>query len=619
MHIGNGLSLQLGKHQKQVNIRLKEMQDQHFEKRLWNEEEDLWIKGNMTSEIDPSLGWLNAPKKMYENLPIVEEFCESLHLSGFEHAVLLGMGGSSLAPFVFLKTLGHKIKPTAQKQIKLSVLDSTEPSAIRKIESEINLEKTLFIVSSKSGTTAEIQAFYSYFYKRVFDLKGKKAGENFIAITDANSPLAELASQKSFRQTFINFPNIGGRYSALSFFGILPAAIMGVDVRTLLQKAIIMMTSCGPQAPATQNPGVILGAVIAELALQGKDKLTYVLPPSLEPFGLWLEQLLAESTGKNSRGILPLNGAPLQDLADYGNDRLFFFMEQSGQKSDPINEELKYMELPEYAGIKIKIEDELDLGAEFFRWEIATATAGSILGVDPFNQPNVQESKKCTAQLLQTLNSLSKIPCVDPILIEDSMIYYGSQTYIRSNDIIIQYQHKKSKHLLEQFLNMTRSGDYISIQAYLPEEFYIQSSLSEMKQSLQKKFQVAVTSEFGPRYLHSTGQYHKGGPNTGLFIQLISSPSDDIFIPEYNYSFGMLKKAQAIGDMQALIQSNRRVLLIDLSEDLSFGLDKLKKLIMRTKRHTSQATTFKNNITVPSDFLYTAGPPVYSNVAKPTG
>ena len=599
MNLGNGLSFVLGKYQKQVDTRLKELQDQRFVKRLWNREEGLWMKENIQSEISNlSMGWLNTASKMLDRLPFVEEFCKSIQLSGFTHIVLLGMGGSSLTPLVFQKSF-----PDSKSGMKLIVLDSTEPETIKKIESEINISRTLFIVSSKSGNTAEVMAFFNYFFNRVDDIKGEMAGENFIAITDEGSPLVELADIKKFRKTFINFPEIGGRYSALSYFGILPAALMGVNVKELLERTLLMINECGSEVPTSQNPGVVLGTVIAELAEHGCDKLTYLLPESLSAFGLWLEQLLAESTGKNGKGILPLNGNPLMELNTYGRDRVFFQLELYGKENDIHSKRLNDFVSKEYPVIKIQIKDELDLGKEFFRWEIATATAASILGVDPFNQPNVQESKKCTDHLLKIIEQDGKLPNLVPTLIEDSIRYYFKSQKFENILFSSSFDNEGgAKSLMRKILQLAKPGDYISLQTYLPEEPIVNSYILEIKQHLQKSFRIAVTSEFGPRYLHSTGQYNKGGPNTGIFIQLTCSTPNDIQIPKQNYTFGLLKRAQAIGDMEALIKNKRRAILVDLGDDFIAGLNSFKQVI-----ETIQPTLFNGN----SKSLEFIAPPLF--------
>ncbi len=577
MNVGNGLSLELGKYQKQVNIRIKGMQDQHFVKRLWNKEEGLWLKDYPESEVEAaSMGWLNAAEQMMYDLPLVEDFCKSVKEAGFEHAVLLGMGGSSLTPMVFKRTF--ESLPTNKRSaegLKLTVLDSTDPETVRAVENDIDLKKTLFIVSSKSGSTAEVMAFYHYFYNQVQNLKGEHAGENFIAITDEGSPLSEIAKNKKFRKVFLNFSDIGGRYSALSYFGIVPAALMGIDVKELLKRALTMSDACGPHVLSSQNPGVILGATIAQLALQGCDKLTYVLPPSLSSFGLWLEQLLAESTGKNGTGILPLNGLPLMKRDTYSKDRLFFELRVSEKEEKIRAGVLKEFVSAEHPVLSIQIDDELDLGREFFRWEIASATAGAILGVNPFDQPNVQESKKCTDRLLKIIEENGALPEMNPTLIEKSL-----QFYYKNEKTGVEKGQESAGAMMADFLKQARPGDYISLQAYLTEEPEVIEQIQKLQRSLQKNLHIAVTTEFGPRYLHSTGQYNKGGPNTGMFIQFINnSASSDIQIPNQAYTFGSLKKAQAIGDMEALLQNKRRVILIDLGENAVSGLSEFQGLI----------------------------------------
>jgi len=572
MDVGNNLSLELGKYQKSVDLRLKKMQDQNFVKRLWNHDESLWNEENLQNKISAiSMGWLNVVDKMIEALPMVEKFCKSKQLSGFNHIVLLGMGGSSMTPLVFQKTFQHKTDG-----IPLIVLDTTDPIAIRNIEKEINVSKTLFIVSSKSGNTAEVMAFFDYFFNLVYRIKEERAGDNFIAITDEGSPLAGLARRKKFRKIFINFPNIGGRYSALSYFGIVPAALMGVNIKELLERTQIMIKKCGPTMQESKNSGIVLGAALAELALQGCDKLNYLMSPTFTALGLWIEQLLAESTGKNGKGILPLNGNPLNEIGAYGKDSFFLSIEFSKEKNDIQSPKLQNYIAMKYPVIKILIEDELDLGQEFFRWEIATATAGAILGVNPFDQPNVQESKIYTNQLLKKVEQDGILPEMETALIEDSLHYYVSKKEKDLLDI-----ETNGKLLLENFFALTKSGDFIALLAYLPEEPEVERCLLEIQQNLQKSLNVPVTQQFGPRYLHSTGQYYKGGPNTGYFIQFICKAEDNIQIPEQGYTFGLLKRAQAIGDMQALIDHQRKIILIDLGNDYVNGLNSFEEVIKK--------------------------------------
>lgn len=567
----NSQILSLGKYQKSIDARLKKMHEQNFAQRLWNKDASLWNEEKLQNEVSTiSLGWLNAVDNMLEALPEVEEFCNSKHINEFNHIVLLGMGGSSMAPLVFQKTFKN-----LKKDIQLIVLDTTEPKVIRDIEKEINISNTLFIVSSKSGNTAEVMAFYDYFFTRVYKIKEERAGENFIAITDKGSPLAGLAKRKKFRKIFINFPEIGGRYSALSYFGIVPAALMGVNVKDFLQRTQLMIKNCGPQIPLSQNPGIVLGTAIAELALQGCDKLQYLMPPALSTFGLWLEQLLAESTGKNGKGILPINGSPLSEINSYGKDSYFVSMEFSKKndiKSTPITNSIP----KNYPLISITIQDELDLGQELFKWQIATATAGAILGVNPFDQPNVQESKIFTNRILKKVEQDGKLPEMEITLTEESLCYYEPHKGQEPED-----GNTTGKILLENFFALTKPGDYIAFLAYLPEESEVQKCFLEIQSDLKERLHLPVTTQYGPRYLHSTGQFHKGGPNTGFFIQFICNSSDGIQIPEQAYTFDLLKRAQAIGDMQALIEHERKVILIDLGKDFIKGLNSFKKVVKK--------------------------------------
>ncbi|MCW3070397.1 MAG: bifunctional transaldolase/phosoglucose isomerase [Bacteroidetes bacterium] len=560
MEPGNGLKLSLGKYQKRLAVRLRMMDNSNFVHRLWNKDESLYKKG--TNSADLLMGWLELPDKMLQALPAINDFCKEVRTAGFGHVVLLGMGGSSLAPLVFQKTFGDSVNG-----IKLTVLDTTEPETIKKIESGLDLPSTLFIVSSKSGNTAEVMAFYEYFYYRVAAGKRENAGENFIAITDQGSPLVQLAARKKFRKTFINFSDVGGRFSALSYFGIVPAALMGINVKEVLLRAKAMAIACGPLVPAHENTGVMLGAAMAEMSSKGCDKLTYLMPEGLDSFGLWLEQLVAESTGKEGKGILPFNGLPLCTTKAYGKDRFFVKYGFCGEENDLQSMMPSDLISMKYPFINILMKDELDLGKEFFRWEIATAVAGAILDINPFDQPNVQESKKFTDSLLKQVERDGELPKMEPALSEDEITYYGGQ------------KEENGKMTLEALLKKAKAGDYIAFQAYLPEAPAVEELLNEMKKTVQNNLGMPVSVQFGPRYLHSTGQFHKGGPNTGYFIQFICNSTVDIHIPEHNYTFGMLKRAQAIGDMEALATHKRKVILVDLGEDFIRGLETFKKVV----------------------------------------
>lgn len=565
MNITDQLTLELGAHQSNFDDRLKQLDEQNFVHRFWNKDECLWNDKAATS----FMGWLTVVDKMMEALPSIEEFCKSKAIADFKHAVLLGMGGSSMTPLVFQQTF----KKTG-KGLKLLVVDTTDPQTIQNVEKEINIAKTLFIVSSKSGNTTEIMALYDYFFDRVFKIKEERAGENFIAITDQNSPLTGIAKRRQFRKIFINFPDIGGRFSALSYFGIVPAALMGVDVKQLLERAQTMIKSCSPDVSVFENPGVTLGVAMAELALHGCDKLTYLTPPNLSCFGLWLEQLIAESTGKENKGILPINGSPLIELETYGKDRFFVSMQIAARQNDI--GKLKELIASGFPVINILIKDPLDIGQEFFRWEIATAVAGAILHINPFDQPNVQESKTKTNQLLKKVEQHGSLPEMEAVHIENNLHYYVSP--IEKNII---GEKLDGRLLLENFLALSKTGNYIALQVYLPEEPEVEKYLLDIQLSLQRSLHLPVTVQFGPRYLHSTGQYHKGGPDNGFFIQFTGNSSESLTIPGQTYTFGLLKRAQAVGDMQALTEHNKKVMLIDTGKDYINGLNAFKQIVKK--------------------------------------
>lgn len=564
MNLGNGLTLEIGKYQKRVDTRLKLMQKANVVGRVWKKDRSLFVEEGNTSDV--LMGWLDLPDRMLGVLPEINEFCKNIRNEGFNHVVLLGMGGSSLAPLVFQKTFGN-----SENGLSMTVLDTTEPEIIKQVENSINIPTTLFIVSSKSGNTAEVMAFYEYFYYRVSNVKRERAGENFIAITDEGSPLVQLAAKKKFRKTFINFNEIGGRYSALSFFGIVPATLIGLNVKEILLRAKAMAVSCGPLVPAEENSAFVLGAAMTEMSSKGCEKLTYMMPEELGSFGLWLEQLIAESTGKEGKGILPFNGYPLAKRGSYGKDRFFVQYGFCGEQNDLQSVQPSDLLSLKYPFINILIKDELDLGKEFFRWELATAVAGMSLGLNPFDQPNVQESKKCTDAILKKVEKEKRLPRIEPALIENSIVYYAEN------------KKHNAKQLIEELMATSTTGDYLAIQAYLPETPSVEMYLNEIHKTFQENLKLAVTTQYGPRYLHSTGQYHKGGTNNGYFIQLVCSSSVDINIPEHEYTFGMLKRAQAIGDREALMQHGRKVIMIDLGEDFVNNLRILKKVVDTVK------------------------------------
>lgn len=555
--------LRLGKYQQIVEKRMAEMEKAKFAARFWRKDASLW-KNDATSQkiIDNSLGWLYSPEKISEDAAKLEEFVSEIKQAGFKHVVHMGMGGSSLAPLVFEKSF-----PLGENGLPLTILDTTDPETITKIEAEVPLENTLFIVASKSGTTSEPLAFGDYFYDKVKHLKGDNAGENFIAITDPETLLVELAKQRKFRAVFLNFNDIGGRYSALSYFGLVPAALLGLPVDDIIERAMRMLHACSSCVKISDNPGFALGAAMAELAKNGRDKLTFITSRSLSTLGMWLEQLIAESTGKEGTGILPIAGEPLAGPAVYGDDRVFVYLGLKDDEDPAVEKNVDQLAKAGQPVITIRLRDKFDIAQEFLRWEIATAVAGAILGINAFDQPNVQESKDNTKRLLKQVEHDGKLTEEKPSLSSDSLNFYAPGK--AENEIA----------LLRNFFKQAKPNDYISLQAYLTEDPQIDRRLQEIRTYLRDKLRLASTIGYGPRFLHSTGQYHKGGPNGGLFLQLTADSSHDAPIPGKSYSFGILNKAQALGDLEALRKHDRRIISVHMTSSVLKGLDNLKKAI----------------------------------------
>lgn len=556
----------LGPYADHLEKGFSELDKSDFAKRLWRKDPSLWrADGASRQSITNSLGWLQVAEKMIPIVPQLEQFAAVVKKSGFTHVVHAGMGGSSLAPLVFQRSFTR-----TRNGLPLMVLDTTDPATILRILSEVSLPTTLFIVATKSGTTAEPLAFCDFFYDKVKSVKGDRAGENFVAITDPGTRLVSLALDRGFRRTFLNFPDIGGRYSALSYFGLVPAALTGLNVAELLECALRMKHACPSCNPMTQNPGLTLGAAIGELARAGLDKLTFVVPDSLHALGMWLEQLVAESTGKDGRGVLPVAGEDLGDPSAYGHDRLFVSFRLGSEVYETTEKKLGALIASGHPVITIRLKDRLDLGQEFFRWEIATACAGFLLGINPFDQPNVQESKDNTDRLLKSITGLGRLPEEKPAATLDGLAVFSDQSI---SDV---------ESFLTGFFRSAHPGDYVAFQAYLTEDEKTESKLQEIRTFLRDRLRLATTVGYGPRYLHSTGQYHKGGPNKGLFLQLTVKDPEDLWIPGRTYTFGALKSAQALGDLQALRKHGRRVMRIDLGKNALNGLDALKELLSQS-------------------------------------
>jgi len=501
------------------------MSDGEIAKRIWARDVNLWhSEPAHHKEISIRLGWLTVAGEMRKKADEIAAFAREIRKEGFKHAFLLGMGGSSLAPEVFKRVFGP-----AGDGIGLTVLDTADPAAIAAAEKEVDLGKTLFIVSSKSGGTIEVDSLYRHFQART----GGK-GRQFVAITDPDTKLGERAAKDGFRRVFVNPADIGGRYSVLSYFGLVPAALLGVDVERLLDSALAMMKACGPEAAPDRNPGLQLGLAMGRASLAGRDKVTLVLDPKLAAFGLWIEQLLAESTGKEGKGLVPVDGEAFAGPEAYGNDR--FFVSTAIGGGHPVA--LAGLAGAGHPVVRLDIAALPDLGGEFFRWEFATSVAGAVLGIDPFDQPNVKEAKDRTAVLLERLRKEGRLPDAIP-------------------------SEAESRDGLKKLLAGLAPGrDYLGILAFCPFDPATDRVMAGLRGKLREKRKIATTFGYGPRYLHSTGQLHKGGADNGAFIVLTCDHSADLPVPGQHYSFAQLQRAQALGDLQSLEGKPRRVVRI---------------------------------------------------------
>lgn len=541
-------------------------------RRLWARDATLWT-GTDEGEW---LGWLRITEDQRATCLRLRTIAEEVKSAGFSHVLLLGMGGSSLCPEVVARTFGRQ-----NGYPKLYVLDSTDPAQVRAFEAQVNMANTIFIVSSKSGTTLEPNIFTQYFFERVGQIIGiDEAGSRFIAITDPGSTLQQLAERLRFRHICYGLSSIGGRYSVLSDFGLVPAAIMGVDVLKLLDRAEEMAHACASCVPVEVNPGVVLGTILGVLACAGRDKVTLIASPGIWHLGAWLEQLLAESTGKAGKGLIPVDRESLGPPEVYGTDRVFIYLRMV---SAPVPCQDAALDALERAGqpvIRIAVTDPYDLGAEFFRWEIATAVAGSIIGINPFNQPDVEASKVATRALTSAYEKTGTIPPEVPILQEGSITLFSNER----NTAILEEAAGADRSLvgyLRAHLNRIRSGDYFALLAYIEMNEAHERTLQKLRHAVRDDKRVATCVGFGPRYLHSTGQAYKGGPNTGVFLQITCDDAVDLPVPGHRYSFGAVKAAQARGDFQVLTERNRRALRVHLDSDVEAGLATLYTAIQQ--------------------------------------
>ena len=538
----------LGPIENAVKARLAQLEQGAVVRRLQEKDASLWSSDSATQgEIRDRLGWLQVADRMEERIPELTSLKQELISEGFTQALLMGMGGSSLAPEVFRQTFG-----VPKGALDVHVLDTTDPAAIGAMAQELDLARTVFIVASKSGGTLETWSHYRYFWQQ----SGGK-GRQFIAITDPGSQLAEEAKVKGFRRTFLNPADIGGRYSALSYFGLVPAALGGVDLNSLLDRAATMAQGCAPSVPVAENPGAWLGAVFAESAKAGRDKVTIFAPKPVASFGIWAEQLIAESTGKQGKGMVPVADEPLGSPDVYGKDRLFIRLVVPGQDQDAARFEA--LSKAGHPVVNLKLSDPLGIGAEFFRWEYAIAVAGAILQLNVFDQPNVQEAKDLTKKVLSEGN---------PPTVGEGIRWAGQQGADLSAAI-------------QSLLGQVKPGDYFALMAYIAPDEEHDAALGAIRLAIRDRYRVATTVGYGPRFLHSTGQLHKGGPNTGVFLQIVGDDVNDLPIPGEKFSFGVLKQAQALGDFQALRNHGRRVLRVQM-RDVVAGLSKIGQAVGAT-------------------------------------
>jgi glucose-6-phosphate isomerase len=518
-------------------------------------------------EIANRLGWLDSPQAMQGRLSEIETVVAGIRDDGYTFALLLGMGGSSLAPEVFRRVFG-----VVDGFPDLAVLDSTDPGAVLDYAEQLDLRRTLFIVSTKSGGTVETFSFLRYFYNLAEENLGtEEAGRHFIAVTDPGSALAEVAAARHFRHTFLNDPDIGGRYSALSFFGLFPAALIGMDVKRLLGRAMAEMEGDFSRGGAEEKGGAFLGALLGELAKRGRDKLTFLFSPRIAAFGDWIEQLIAESTGKEGKGILPVVGEPLGGPDVYGNDRVFVSLRVGDDRTG--EEGLRTLAAAGHPVVDLRMVDLYDLGGQCFSWEMATVAAGWRLGINPFDQPDVEAAKVLARRMIAEYREKGAMPEETPTLNTPGISVYGDVTS------------KIPGEALAKFMGQAGPGAYAAIQAYLRPCPETGEALLRLRLRLRGRFRIAVTEGYGPRFLHSTGQLHKGDGGRGLFIQLTADDPLDAPIPDElghaasALSFGVLKAAQAFGDRQALLNAGRRVLRIHLHGDLSGGIDRLMETL----------------------------------------
>jgi len=536
--------------------------------RLWQRDAKLWTGDDEANW----LGWLDIVEYQIAHPIELRNLGKEVWSAGFKDILLLGMGGSSLCPEVLRMTFG-KIAGYPN----LHVLDSTDPAQVKAFEEKIDIARSLFIVSSKSGSTLEPNIFKQYFFERTRQaVGGDKAGSHFMAITDPGSHMQKVAEGDRFRHIFFGRPSIGGRYSALSNFGMAPAAAIGIDTKKFLDRAQEMVRTCSASHPVEENPGAMLGIILGTAAKLGRDKVTIITSHDISDLGAWLEQLLAESTGKVGKGIIPVNGEELGPPEVYGNDRVFTYIHTDHATDVGVEAKVSALENAGHPVVRISMADIYDLGAEFFRWEIATAVAGSIIGINAFNQPDVEASKIETRKLTSEYEKTGSLPSEKPVLEADGFKLFTDD---RNAAELARNGGTTFGGYLKAHLNRIGAGDYFALLAYIQMNAEHETALEAVRHSVRNKKHVATCLGFGPRFLHSTGQAYKGGPNSGVFLQITCDDAIDLPVPEQKYTFGVVKAAQARGDFQVLADRGRRALRVHLHRDVATGLKRLEAAI----------------------------------------
>ena len=564
------ISISSGSVSENLNNQFTSFASHSIIKRLWEKDYTIWRSEEVHKRsILNRLGWLNCLDLMFANVDLLIVFANDIKAAGFKHIVVLGMGGSSLCPDVCRATFG-----SAEGYPKLLVLDSTNPTSVLRIEQQIDIAKTLFVVASKSGGTTETNMFYQYFFDRVGTIQAN-AGENFVAVTDANTKMESIAKEKKFRRIFINPGDIGGRYSALSYFGLVPMALSGMDVKKILHSADEMRKQS--QFETVQNPAAQLGLLMGEAHNDDIDKMTFVVSPEIATFGFWAEQLVAESTGKEGKGILPVEGEiipPEYDSSRFGSDRyvIFLLLEKDFNTYAALQKDLTQKNIP---FVVIILKDIYELGSQFFLWEFATAISAIVLKINPFDEPNVKESKDNTVSVINQFKEKGKLPVKNKVTSDLHFTVFGESTYTQSHSAV------STSEFLKRHFSGKNNEDYIAILAYVDQNSTNEKILYSIREEITKLYGLPSTVGFGPRYLHSTGQLHKGGKPNGIFLLITADEPIDVPIPGEIFSYEILKNAQALGDYQSFANKNLRLLHVHLSGSVLDGLTNLKHLILK--------------------------------------